>query len=183
MTKIVNRLSKSAPIKKTKVKGEVEKFYSYKEAWALIRLARKNGFYLEAITIQESIISVRLTSFVVKDRGVKMGHKSIRTLNNLTDTWAQICIANLSNLSVVKNDLQELQIRLNEWRKNRNTAVHGLVKSGTSKKTDHVENFLKLACKTALEGETLARDISRWVDSARREEKFSSKYRTDPLKT
>jgi hypothetical protein len=182
LTKIVKRLSKSDLIKKTKVKGEFEKFLSYKEAWARIRLARKSGFYLEAITIEESIISDRLTSFVVKDRGVTMGHKSIRTLNNLTDTWVQICNTNLSNLSVVKDDLQELQIRLNEWRKNRNTAVHGLVKSGTSRDTDHVENFLKLAHMTALEGETLARDISRWVDSARREERFRSKYRTDPLK-
>jgi hypothetical protein len=169
LTKIVKRLSKSSPIKTTKVQGEVGKFYSYKEAWARIRLARKSGFYLEAITIEESIISDRLTSFAVKDGGVKIGHKSIRTLNNLADTWVQICNLKLSDLSVVKDSFKELQLRLNKWRKNRNTAVHGLVKAGNSKDSGNVENFLKLACLTALEGERLARDISRWVDSARRE--------------
>ncbi len=56
-------LKKGSPVTK-KISGNAEKYKSYYEAWSRIRKAQKNQFFLEAITIQESIISDRLISFL-----------------------------------------------------------------------------------------------------------------------
>jgi hypothetical protein len=40
------------------IAGNSSKYDSYREAWSRIKLAQDNGFFLEAITIQESIIAV-----------------------------------------------------------------------------------------------------------------------------
>ena len=71
--------------------------------------------------------------------------------------------------------MNELHLRLNRWRDERNDVVHGLVKSRASKGDDHIEDFLTRAATAALEGEVLARQISKWVDAARREMKNAEK--------
>lgn len=48
--------SSSAP---KSTKGNTAKYYSYAEAWTRIKLAQEQGFYFEAIVLQESIISDR----------------------------------------------------------------------------------------------------------------------------
>ena len=52
-------MRKSKTLEKS-IAGNASKYYSYREAWTRIKLAQENGFYLEAIAIQESIISDRL---------------------------------------------------------------------------------------------------------------------------
>ena len=49
---------------KEQIKGNAQKYLSFKEAWARIKSAQEAGFYLEAITIQESIMSDRITSYL-----------------------------------------------------------------------------------------------------------------------
>lgn len=44
------------------INGNGDKFRAYRESWTRIKEAQKQGFYLEAITIEESIISDRLSS-------------------------------------------------------------------------------------------------------------------------
>jgi len=41
------------------------RYFSYKEAWVRIKKAQGSGFYLEAVTLEESIIADRLISFLV----------------------------------------------------------------------------------------------------------------------
>jgi hypothetical protein len=55
------------------IAGNSSKYDSYHEAGSRIQLAQDNGFFLEAITIQESIISDRLINnkfviLIVKQR-------------------------------------------------------------------------------------------------------------------
>ena len=52
--------------------GNAEKFEAYREAWSRIKLAQENHFFLEAITIQESIISDRLISFLSRPTAPKI---------------------------------------------------------------------------------------------------------------
>src|ERR1039458_9885579 len=47
------------------------KYFSYSEAWVRIKKARGFGFYLEAITLEESIIADRLVSFLVCVGGIQ----------------------------------------------------------------------------------------------------------------
>ena len=44
----------------TEISGNVNKYEAYREAWSRIKFAQENHFFLEAIAIQESIISDRL---------------------------------------------------------------------------------------------------------------------------
>ena len=57
----MEKLTKSENVGKAK-KGNIEKFNSYAEGFARINEANEKGFYLEAITIEESIIVDRLLS-------------------------------------------------------------------------------------------------------------------------
>ena len=45
--------------------GNANKYFSYSEAWVRIKKARGYGFYLEAVTLEESIIADRLVSFLI----------------------------------------------------------------------------------------------------------------------
>ncbi len=45
------------------VTGNAAKYESYREAWSRIDAACENQFFLEAITIEESIISDRIISY------------------------------------------------------------------------------------------------------------------------
>ena len=51
---------RKSQVSEKKIKGNARKYDAYREAWTRIKQAQKNGFFLEAITIQESIISDRL---------------------------------------------------------------------------------------------------------------------------
>jgi len=162
---------KSNPFRNQEARGDAAKFLSYTEAWARIREARKSGFFLEAVTIEESIISDRLTSFLVKTCGYDPNSKSLRTLNGLSNTWLQFSKSHLPALTRSGTEVDELNLRLNTWRESRNAVVHGLVKSRVARNADHIDNFLNLAAFTAHEGNLLAREITRWVEVARRETK------------
>ncbi len=68
-------LKKSTIPAGTSLNGNVAKYLSYREAWARIKLARRQGFFLEAVTIDESIISDRLLSFLEKGFSLTLRHQ------------------------------------------------------------------------------------------------------------
>ena len=64
------------------------KFYSYRYAYSQMKKAMEGKFYLEAITIQESIITDRLLSFVIRKGVLVISDNKLHirnvSLNNLT---------------------------------------------------------------------------------------------------
>jgi hypothetical protein len=133
------------------------KFLSYSKAWERINSALEASFHLEAITIEESIISDRLLSYVL---GVAPKSK-IHTrsgLGELISQWRKH-----AGSSLERQDGTDLGNATDAWRIKRNTAVHGLVKSapGGSPKMQP-DDFFELARQTAEEGKTLAREIQNW---------------------
>jgi hypothetical protein len=52
-------------ISQNSITGNVVKYLSYREAWTRIKQAQEQGFYLEAVTLEESIITDRLISYLV----------------------------------------------------------------------------------------------------------------------
>jgi hypothetical protein len=133
-----------------------EKFLSYAKAWEQINAAIDAGFNLEAITIQESIISDRLLSYV---RGVDPSSKihDRSGFGELITRWRK-----LAGASLIKPDGSDLGKITDEWRKKRNKAVHGLVKSTPGTSTMAPDDFFDLARKAAEEGKTLASEIQNW---------------------
>jgi len=105
------------------------------------------GYYLEAITLQESIISDRLALFL-HHQGDKSDSK---TLNKLI-------------LTVQKHHQNKLFEEVDLWRVKRNKAIHGLVRSSPFEKQIGLLSFDNLAKETATEGKKLVLDIIHWFD-------------------
>lgn len=144
--------------------GNVTKNLSYREAWSRIKKAQEQGFYLEAVTLEESIITDRLISYLV---GVGAINRAVE-LNNypgfaqLIQKWK---IQNPNPINIQK--YCDLQTAVDEWRRYRNQVVHGMVKSHPGTATDNVMDFLEKAKLTAEQGKMLARAVSYWVKRMR----------------
>lgn len=106
-----------------------------------------DGYFLEAITLQESIISDRLALFLYH-QGDKAGSKTLYKLVRTVQTHHQ-------------NKLFE---NVDLWREKRNKAVHGLVRSSPYEKQIGILSFDNLAEETAKEGKRLVDDIISWFD-------------------
>jgi hypothetical protein len=132
------------------------KYLSYAKAWERINSALEAGFHLEAITIEESIISDRLLSYVL---GVAPNSK-VHTKSGLWELISQW--RKHAGASLMKSDGKDLGKAADAWRIKRNTAVHGLVKSSPRTPTMQPNDFFALAHLTAEEGKVLAREIQNW---------------------
>ena len=133
-----------------------QKFLSYTKAWERINSAIEAGFHLEAITIEESIISDRLLSYVLGVTPNSKIHKR-SGLGELISHWRKHAGASLLN-----SDGSDLGKTTDEWRRKRNTAVHGLVKSSPGSPSMAPDDFFELARQAAQEGKNLAREIQNW---------------------
>jgi hypothetical protein len=140
------------------------KYFSYREAWGRIRKAQGYGFYLEAVTLEESIMADRLLSFLVHAgviqpdvRPEKYGFGELirRWIKNVAEPIPTECFP-------------DLRVALDEWRTRRNKIVHGMVKSAPNTKHEEVLNFLKEAQLVASQGNTIARDLTDWARKMKR---------------
>jgi hypothetical protein len=141
-----NSLRKS--VKKEAKKGNKTKYDLYKEAFARIKSANESNFFLEAVAIQEAIISDRLKSHL--GHLGKLPKRKRPTLFDLVETWKS---ENQGRNLEIKINLPEL---VDQWRVLRNQAVHGLVC------TPGVDDFLNSAKAAAITGEVLARAVCAW---------------------
>lgn len=145
------------------VNGNGAKYLSYREAWARITLARKHGFFLEAVTIEESIISDRPLSFLEKRSGVVFKNTTKGNFNQIIQRWLVVATDRYVGPPVELEALAVLNDRLHSWRIGRNAVVHSLVKCKASRKGDHIASFLNAAQTHACSGEKLARAVDPWV--------------------
>jgi hypothetical protein len=142
-----------------------KKYFSYREAWGRIRKAQGHGFYLEAVTLEESIMADRLISFLVRTGAAQpTGQLERRSFGQLIDQWMRVVPE-----PIVTKDFPDLGFAVNEWRKQRNFVVHGMVKSVPG--TDHsdVRSFLREAEQVAARGAALADVVTGWCKKAKRQ--------------
>ena len=141
--------------------GNRTKYISYRRAYERIALSIEHGFFLEAIAIEESIISDRLRSFVSYVQNAEIGDHVpfgkivVRWINNL----------NKDNKSKDENrwDYDEnLLSDVKTWVDRRNFALHSIVKSQPGTATMDIEEFLIESEKTARMGSRLSRMVSDW---------------------
>ena len=148
--------------------GNRSKYNSYKEAWERIAASRYAGFFLEAIAIEESIIADRLSSYLSRPYNPNRISKNKKgwwpTLADLNDALE---IEFPSGLSI--GDIDDVVSALKAWKNERNTAVHAIVKSDPGKPTIDVQEFRRLAEEAATQGARLARAISSWHQSLKRQ--------------
>jgi hypothetical protein len=150
---------KKSQVPSKEIAGNVSKYESYREAWSRIKLAQENHFFLEAITIQESIISDRLISFLSRPESPKPLSKKkngqFPSFSQLIQHWR----SEFSDTSVACPDLIDA---VDQWRRIRNEAIHAIVKSDPGEPTQPIELFLQKAKEAAEEGERLTKEVCKW---------------------
>jgi hypothetical protein len=147
-------------------KGNATKYLSYREAWTRIKLARQEGFFFEAITLQESIITDRLINYLVFVGEIKQPTEVYKYPNfyELLKLWKKS-----HPMPIAAMGRSNLQEAVDEWRILRNKAIHGMVKSHPGSPTEAVDDFLAVAESAASEGEILARAVSEWCRKMKRQ--------------
>lgn len=154
--------------------GNVVKGEAYREAWVRIVEAQEAGFYLEAVAIEESIISDRLISFLARPTADnpllpdRKGHWPL--FGKLIERWQGefpegIAVPGHSDLTR----------EVGEWKDRRNDVIHSLVKSDPAAAPVKVAAFLKQAKRCAAKGALLAKAVSQWHKKQLREAKRSER--------
>lgn len=150
---------RKSTVPKRAATGNAAKHYSYREAWARIGAAQGHGFYLEAVTLVESMITDRLISHLSRvgalTRQTEL-HK-YPSLSRLIQMWRVQCPT-----PIAARHFTDLQAAVDTWRQTRNKVVHGMVKSHPGEATDGIDDFLAAAKVTAAEGVILARAVHNW---------------------
>jgi len=115
--------------------------------YAKVRIASAigNGYFLEAITLAESIIADRLSMAMF-----------VRGYNSKSKSFNQLI---LDSKDIVQDDLI---CALDSWRKNRNFAIHNLVRTSPLDSQISPETFLESAKDAAILGSRLVVDVDLW---------------------
>jgi hypothetical protein len=143
----------------------ITKGASFTYAFRRINESIRHEFYLEAVTLAESIISDRLLSYV-KSRDVRVSKNT--SLKQLIDKAKKL---NATADSINSEYDLPLLLELDEWRVNRNKCVHSVAKSEPGEPTITIDEFLSLAKKSANDGKDLARRVCSRHGKIKNEEK------------
>jgi len=135
----------------TGTKKNISKGLSYTFALKQMNRAHEKGFFLEVVTIAESIINDRVCSVVHGRRPAYLRDPERATLGILLHGWQPI--------DGGEAKLRELVLR---WTKLRNRALHGLCKSVPGQPTEPVAEFVENSRKCAEEGISLVHSILSW---------------------
>lgn len=136
------------------------KYFSHREAWGRIKRAIGHGFFLEAVTLEESVITDRLFSYFCKTGVLDPERKAYISFGRLVELLMKhesepIC-------DPIRNPrFTNLQQSLLEWKNDRNHVVHGIVKSA-GERHDDVLDFIREAERIAREGEQIANSVNNW---------------------
>ncbi len=134
-----------------------ERFELYRAAFSWISKAIDDGYYLEAISIAESLITDRLESYLSFLKGEDF---SFKTLGSLCDAFR-------SKENKTDQLLRSLVLeKLDLWRSRRNIAAHEMVKIEDGKKISWGDR-VKINYEVAKDGLDLVREIDSQVRKAR----------------
>jgi hypothetical protein len=150
--------------KNEKLPKNLPKFFSYAMAWGWIKRAIAHRFFLEAVTLEESIIADRLISYLCRVRALHPD-RSLERLNfgNLIASWKKIVPAPITDPF-----FPDLQCAADEWRKRRNHVVHGTVKSMPGSVHHDIGTFKEEAERCAKDGQRIAMSICNWCEREKR---------------
>lgn len=136
-----------------------EKRERYSEAFKRIESSMSSGHFFEAITIQESIISDRVSSFLEGTGTLGANEIHRLSLSSLIKFWKVATV----NPGCIWERCDSLISKVDSWRSERNKFIHGLVKFPAHKKDiPSTSDFIRGAAEAAEKGRELARQVSDW---------------------
>lgn len=131
----------------------------YTEAFARIDSSISSEHYFEAITIEESVISDRIASFIDSMDLLKPDELHRQSFASLITLWK---FAVLSPGAIWEPCVGLIK-EVDEWRKQRNKYVHGLVRFPHQKANIPTTiEFLHCAKDAAVNGREISRSVSNW---------------------
>ena len=129
------------------------KYNSYRWAMEQVKKGITEGFFLEAITIEESILTDRLLLFYrQKGHNQKEAYLTLGKILKFLEKNKALCQEN----AIVFFD------ELDQFWKNRNTCLHQIAKSEPGTATLDIEGLTMLASTTASNGESLVKIVGAW---------------------
>jgi len=126
-----------------------------KQALFNIQQAIDSGFYLEAIALQESLISNSIYNFL------KAQNKSLQS-TSFFDMLRELRSSKSNHLSSTES--RKLFKNVNEWRQKRNQAIHGFITIQIDEIGNGLTDFKSLSEQTANAGSKLASDVFAWYE-------------------
>jgi hypothetical protein len=118
-----------------------------------INLAIENGFYLEAITLEECIISNYLNNFLAAKKA-NLSSPSFSKL--LTKIQANKHLSDDAHITLFNE--------IDEWRKQRNIAIHGFITARESDSDASLASFISFAKATAATGADYVLKVQQWYN-------------------
>ncbi len=137
------------------------KFNAYRLAFGMIKDALEKGCPLQAIAIEESVLTDRLSSTLNVGRPNRRAKSS---LGCALGEWHPKKSNASRNAALFDDYMEMLFPKLDAWWKNRNALLHGIAKSaqGGTPEIDAAD-FMAYAMKTAKEGLMLVRKVDAWT--------------------
>jgi hypothetical protein len=126
---------------------------SYQSAVLRVREAIQDGYFLEAVTLEECLISNCLFNYLV-NTGTTLQNPSFKIL--LT--------AILKNTQKLDESTTSLFKKLDSWRVARNKAIHGFITAKSDSMSHSRRSFQRLAETTAKDGEALCETVVSWYE-------------------
>lgn len=128
---------------------------TYKYAFERIDTAIAVGFYLEAIPIEESILTDRLLRFC-RDLGYSVSY-------DRATLGSEIKFLKEKSPEVLQTNDFTFLIELSDFWQQRNTCLHQIAKSEPGTPTLKFEELLTLAEQTAISGKTIVSKVGGWA--------------------
>ena len=126
---------------------------SYHSALTKIDKAIFDGYFLEAVALEECLISNCLFNFL-ENTGTKLKNPSFHTL-----------IEKITNSSAFYKELPvELFAGINKWREARNSSIHGYITSRSDGLNQSKVTFEKLIETTANQGLDFTKSVVSWYE-------------------
>ena len=149
-------------IRRAATQKNMGKKAAYDLAFKLIDDAIKNSCPLQAITVEESILTDRLSSTL--NVGIDNG-KPFKTLGSVLNAWHPNGNAPAHiNASRFDSKMESLYPALQAWRKERNELMHGIAKSFQCEAPEILPaDFPGRALAAAMEGKRLVDEVKDWV--------------------
>jgi hypothetical protein len=158
------RKSRVRKRKNEAIPKNLPKFFSYAMAWGWIRRAIAHRFFLEAVTLEESIIADRLISQLLRLGALDPSRDLQRaTLASLIKAWKKAVPTPIADAH-----FPDLQTATDEWREKRNHIVHGTVKSVPGSVHLDIGTFKEEAERCANEGKRIAMSVCNWCEREKR---------------
>lgn len=127
---------------------------AYKDALTRIEKAVESGFYLEAITLEECLISNCIHNFLVA-KNEKLKQPTFRELLEFI----------LNKPELLSEGDKNLFVQINKWRKKRNVAIHGFITVKSDMLKQSTITFENQSEETARTGAKYCEQVNSWYVS------------------